>query len=406
LIEPSESPWSSPVVLIKKKDGSHRFCVDFRHLNSDTIRDAYPLPRADEQLEALGNARYFSSLDLASGFWQIEMDQNDKEKTAFCVPNGLYQFKVMPMGLTNAPLTFQRMMDQILKHLNWKKCLCFFDDILIFSSTFDEHLIALDEVLSTLARANLKVKYSKCQFALNEITFLGHRITQEGICPDPAKVSSLVNIKEPTNITEVKSFIGLASYYRKYVKNFSEIALPLLNLTRKNVKFDWTINCQNAFEKLKQLLVNPPVLTLPDFNKHFIIQSDASKKAFGAILSQQTEDGEKPIAYASRTTTDSETRYNATELELAAIAWGLNHFHQYINGRKVNIVTDHKPLAALQKIHAPSSRIANLLFKIQQYGSQITYKSGKQHSNADALSRPEIKSFSIHTTNYKEIQQV
>jgi hypothetical protein len=206
--------------------------------NTETIRYAYPLPRADEQLEALGNARYFSSLDLGSGFWQIEMNQNDEEKTAFCVPNGLYQFKVMPMGLTNAPLTFQRMMDQILKHLNWKKCLCFFDDILIFSPTFDEHLIALDEVLSTLAQANLKVKYSKSQFALNEITFLGHRITQDGICPDPTKVSALVNIKEPTNITEVKSFIGLASYYRKYVNNFSEISLPLLKLTRKNVKFD------------------------------------------------------------------------------------------------------------------------------------------------------------------------
>jgi hypothetical protein len=223
----------------------------------------------------------FSSLDLASGFLQIEMNQNDKEKTPFCVPNGLYRFKVMPMGLTNAPLTFQRMMDQILKHLNWKKCLCFFDDILIFSPTFDEHLIALDEVLSTLAQANLKVKYSKSQFALNEITFLGHRITQDGICPDPTKVSALVNIKEPTNITEVKSFIGLASYYRKYVKNFSEIALPLLNLTRKNVKFDWTIDCQNAFDKLNQLLVNPPVLTLPDFSKNFIIQSDASKKDIG-----------------------------------------------------------------------------------------------------------------------------
>jgi hypothetical protein len=237
LIEPSESPWSSPVVLVKKKDGSHRFCVDFRQLNSETIRDAYPLPRADEQLEALGNAKYFSSLDLPSGFWQIEMDQNDKEKTAFCVPYGLYQFKVMPMGLTNAPLTFQRMMGQILKHLNWKKCLCFFDDILVFSSTFDEHLIALDEVLSSLAQANLKVEYSKCHFGLNEITFLGHRITQDGIYPDPAKVSALLNIKEPTNITEVKSFIGLASYYRKYVKNFSEKALPLLNLTRKNVNF-------------------------------------------------------------------------------------------------------------------------------------------------------------------------
>jgi len=205
LIEPSTSPWSSPVILVKKKDGTYRFCVDFRKLNAETVKDAYPIPCPEEQLDALVNARYFSSLDLASGFWQIPMDKNDQEKTAFVINNGLYQFKVMPMGLTNAPLTFE------------------------------EHIERLEEVISILHDAGLKIKFSKCQFGLTEIVYLGHLINEHGIKPDPKKVEAIINVKEPTNVTEVRSFIGLCSYYRKFIPQFSKIAEPLLNLTRNNV---------------------------------------------------------------------------------------------------------------------------------------------------------------------------
>jgi hypothetical protein len=259
IIEPSDSPWSSPVVLVAKKDGSTRFCVDFRKLNKSTLKDAYPIPKPDEQLNALVDSKYFSSIDLTSGFWQIEMHSGDKEKTAFCIKNGLYQFKVMPMGLTNAPLTFQRCMDNILRTVNWKKCLCFFDDILVFGRTFDEHLARLAEVISIIQAANLKINLNKCKFGLTETTFLGHLITGDGIKPDPSKVQAIINIQQPTSVTQVKSFIGICSYYRRFIPKFSEIAQPLFNLTKQTTKFLWDSSCQTAFETLKSILCSYPL---------------------------------------------------------------------------------------------------------------------------------------------------
>jgi hypothetical protein len=229
-------------------------------------------------------------------------------------------------------------------------------------------------------------------------------INEHGIRPDPKKVEAIFNIKEPTNVTEVRSFIGLCSYYRKFIPLFSKIAGPLLNLTRNDVKFDWNSDCQNAFDRMKQILTTAPLLILPDFSKPFIIQSDASKQAFGAVLSQITEFGERPIAYASRTTIESEKNYNATELELTAIAWALDHFKQYVNGRQLIIHTDHQPISTLNKIHEPNSRIARILFNIQRYGATIEYKPGKINTNADALSRLKCNTISITPPDWAIIQ--
>jgi len=252
VIRPSTSPWSSPIVLVPKKDGSARFCVDYRRLNSVTEGDAYPLPRIDDCLDALGGAKLFTTLDLASGYWQVEMDEDDQAKTAFTTHHGLYEFNRMPFGLKGAPQTFQRLMAAILGSHQWETCLLYLDDIIIFSQTFEQHLHRLESILIKLKEAGLKLKPVKCSFLQTQVKFLGHVVSADGVAPDPLKVQAVATFPRPQNLEELRRFLGMASYFRKFIRNFASVACPLHRLTEKSVQFQWTSECQQAFTTLKQ----------------------------------------------------------------------------------------------------------------------------------------------------------
>jgi len=383
----SPSPWASPVVLVRKKNGKLRFCVDYRKLNSITKKDAYPLPRIQEMLNTLAGSQWFSTLDLASGYWQVLMDKQDREKTAFITKYGTYEFNVMPFGLCNAPATFQRLMDRVYKGIAWKFVVVYLDDTNVFSKTFDEHLKHLKIVFQRIRDAGLKLNIEKCNFWMKSLPFLGHIICEKGIAPDPTKIETVQKIQPPKNTTKLRSFLGLVGYYRQFIKNFSAIAQPLNQLLHKDEPYYWGSKQQQAFEKLKEKLVTAPVLAYPDFSKRFILATDASYYGFGATLSQKDRDGkEHPIAYASKSLQPAEQNYYATELECAAIVWAIEHYHSYLGATEFTLVTDHLALKWLKTVE-PKGRIGRWILKLQPYNFVVVHKPGRIHSNVDALSR-------------------
>jgi hypothetical protein len=274
--------------------------VDYRKLNAITTRDVYPLPRIEDALSRLEGSRYFSIMDMQSGYWQVEVRPEDREKTAFITPDGLYQFKVMPFGLSNAPATFQRMMDVLLSGLKWNTCLVYLDDIVVFSKTFSEHLSRLDEVLARIQRANLKLKISKCSFFATSLKVLGYVVSGKGLSPDASKVLAVRNFPVPQNVKDVQSFLGFCTYYRRFICDFANIARPLSDLTKKNNPFVWANEQQNSFEALKSALQSSPILGHPNYELPMEIHCDASGYGLGAVLVQQQESGERVICYASR----------------------------------------------------------------------------------------------------------
>ncbi|UYV66396.1 hypothetical protein LAZ67_4001541 [Cordylochernes scorpioides] len=387
VIQPSESPWSAPVVLVKKKDGTWRFCVDFRRLNHITKKDVYPLPRIDDVLDHLSSARYYSTMDLKTGYWQVEVDERDREKTAFVTPDGLYEFMVMPFGLCNAPATFERMMDNVLMGLKWNICLCYLDDIVVYSDTFEEHLERLSKVLSCLQQAGLTINPDKCLFGSTRIKILGHVVDKDGIQPDSEKVEAIKKFPVPKSVCDIQSYLGLCSYYRRFIKNFSKIAAPLQILLKKDQKFIWTQEQKDSFESLKKALMQKPVLG--HFKESAItkLHTDASSYGLGAVLVQIQENQENPIAYASRTLSKAEKNYSTTERECLAVIWAIGKFRPYLYGRPFEVVSDHHSLCWLAGLKDPSGRLARWALKLQDFEATITYKSGVKHKDADCLSR-------------------
>ena len=344
IIVPSKSPWAAPVVLVRKKDRSIRVCTDFRLLNKVTIKDSYPLPRIDDSLDALSGSVWFSTLDLMSGYWQVEVDPKDREKTAFATTGGLYEYNVMPFGLANAPATFERLMEQVLRGLHWQTCLVYLDDIIVFSKTFDTHLARLEEVIDRNWAAGLQLSPKKCHLFQSEVVFLGHVVNKDGISTDPAKIQTVKDWPEPKSVKEVRSFLGLCYYYRKFVQGFATIAKPLHGLTQKDKAFFWSETCQRAFESLKTAVISSPILAYSDAEGELILDTDASGVGLGAVLSQVQEGSERVIGYYSRTLTQPERQYCVTRRELLALVAAVKQFHTYLYGRKVTVRTDHGAL--------------------------------------------------------------
>ncbi|WRX30253.1 Reverse transcriptase domain - like 10 [Theobroma cacao] len=381
-IRPSISPWGAPVLFVKKKDGTLRLCIDYRQLNRMTIKNKYPLPRIDDLFDQLQGASVFSKVDLRSGYHQLRIKEQDVPKTAFRTQYGHYEFLVMPFGLTNAPAAFMDLMNRVFHPYLDKFVIVFIDDILIYSRDNDEHAAHLRIVLQTLRERQLYAKFSKCEFWLQEVVFLGHVVSRTGIYVDPKKVEAILQWEQPKTVTKIRSFLGLAGYYRRFVQGFSLIAAPLTRLTRKGVKFVWDDVCQNRFQELKNRLTSAPVLTLPVNGKGFVVYSDASKLGLGCVLMQD----EKVVAYASRQLKRHEANYPTHDLELATVVFALKIWRHYLYGEHCRIFTDHKSLKYLLTQKELNLRQRRWLELIKDYDLVIDYHPGKANVVADALS--------------------
>jgi hypothetical protein len=400
IIRPLDSAWSSPIwVVPKKADASGkvkwRLVVDFRKVNDKTVDDKYPIPNITDVLDKLGKCQYFTTLDLASGFYQVEMDPLDIPKTAFNVENGHYEFLRMPMGLKNSPSTFQRVMDNVLRGLQNEVCLVYLDDIIVFSTSLQEHILNLEKVFQKLRESNFKIQMDKSEFLKLETEFLGHVICKDGVKPNPNKIVAIQNYPIPKTTTEIKRFLGLLGYYRKFIPNFAKLTKPLTQCLKKGSKITLDQNYVNCVEHCKTLLLNDPILQYPDFSREFLLTTDASNVAIGAVLSQGLIGSDKPIAYASRTLNSSELNYSTIEKELLAIVWATKYFRPYLFGRKFKILTDHKPLQWVMNLKEPNSRLTRWRLKLSEYDYEVKYKQGKFNTNADALSRIELNNDEI-----------
>ncbi|KAD6796059.1 hypothetical protein E3N88_06955 [Mikania micrantha] len=386
-IRPSSSPWGAPILFVKKKDGSMRMCIDYRELNKVTIKNKYPLPRIDDLFDQLQGACHFSKIDLRSGYHQLKVQEEDIPKTAFRTRYGHYEFTVMPFGLTNAPAAFMDMMNRICKPYLDKFIIVFIDDILIYSKTPEDHTIHLRTLLELLRREKLYAKFSKCDFWLTEVQFLGHVINTQGIQVDPSKIEAITKWENPKSPTEVRSFLGLAGYYRRFIQNFSRIAVPLTSLTRKAEKFEWGPKQSEAFQILKDKLTHAPILALPEGVEDFVVYCDASHTGLGCVLMQRN----KVIAYASRQLKTHEKNYVTHDLELGAIIFALKLWRHYLYGVHFTVYTDHKSLKYIFDQKELNMRQRRWMETLNDYDCEIIYHEGKTNVVADALSRKEIE---------------
>ena len=399
VIRPSKSPYTSNVVLVRKKNGKLRLCVDYRQLNSITVKDSFALPRMEEIFDCLHGAKYFTTIDMKAGYHQIEVEEAHKERTAFTVGSiGFYEYNKMPFGLTNSPATYQRIMQEILGDLNMKICLIYLDDLIIFSDTFEQHKERLDLILTTLKNANLKLAPEKCCFFKPRVSFLGHVVSGNGIETDPTKIEKVQNWPEPSNPDELRSFLAFAGYYRRFIKDYSKIIKPLSELLpptsakknqkKRTVEWRWTDTEQEIFDKIKELLSSPPVLAYPDFTLPFEVHTDASAKALGAVLYQMQEGKKRVIAFASRALNKAEQKYSAYKLEFLALKWAITEkFSDYLAVNHFTVLTDNNPLTHIlstAKLDATGQRWASAL---GQYSFDIYYRPGLKNADADGMSR-------------------
>lgn len=393
IIRESSSPWSSPVWMVPKKldaSGKRKFrmVIDYRKLNSKTVDDKFPIPNITEILDRLGRNVYYTTLDLASGFHQLQMSEDSIPKTAFTSETGHYEFLRMPFGLKNAPATFQRLMNYILKDYINKICLVYLDDIIILGTSLQEHIENIQKIFQVLRQHNLKIQLDKSEFLRKEVAYLGHIVSQEGVKPNPSKIKAVKEYPIPKTQKEIKTYLGLLGYYRKFIPNFAKLTKPMTSCLKKGNKVDINhSDYRTSFEHSKELLINAPILQYPDFNKQFTLTTDASNYAIGAVLSQNYEGKDLPIAYASRTLNEHEINYSTTEKELLGIVWSTKYFRPYLYGTKFLIHTDHRPLVWLMSLKDPNSKLMRWKIKLDEYNFEISYKKGTLNNNADALSR-------------------
>ncbi|WVZ76071.1 hypothetical protein U9M48_024073 [Paspalum notatum var. saurae] len=382
-IRPSSSPWGCPTLFVEKKDqGRKRLCVDYRTLNAVTVKNKYPLPHIDILFDQLARSRVFSKIDLRSGYYQIKIREEDIPKTAFSTRYGLYEYLVMSFGLTNAPAFFMYMMNSVFMNELDKFVVVFIDDILIYSKDEEEHEEHLRIVLTWLREHKLYAKFSKCAFWLKEVGFLGHILSEKGVAVDPSKVECVLNWMQPETVTEIRSFLGLAGYYRRFIKDFSKTAKPMTSLTKKNARYSWSPNCEEAFQSLKKSLTTAPVLAQPDVTKYFDMYCDASGNGLGCVLMQEG----RVVAYASRQLRKHEANYPTHDLELAAVVHALKIWRHYLLGNTCNLYIDHKSLKYIFTQPELNMRQRRWLELIKDYDLEIHYHPRKANVVADALS--------------------
>lgn len=415
VISPSRSAWSSPVLMVKKKSGDYRFVFDGRKLNSVTKHDAYPLPLINNILNKIRDSRFLTSLDLKSSFWQIPLEESSKEKTAFTVPTrGLFQFNVLPFGLHNAAATQQRLMDHLFGPELEPNIFVYLDDIIICSKDFEEHLRLLKVVLEKLKEANLTVNFEKCEFCRSSLKYLGFVVDRDGLRTDPSKVEAMVNFPKPKTATEMKRFVGLCSWYRRFIPQFSTIMAPLSNLIkgkRKTNLLCWNPQAEEAFVEIKHKLVSAPVLASPNFDLPFTVQADASNYGIGGVLTQVLSDGqEHAIAYCSRSLSKCEKNYTIMEKECLALLFAIEQFRGYIEGVHFKAITDNYSLLWLKKLVNPTGRLARWALKLDQYDFTLEHRKGELNVVPDALSRsvPEVSLIAADDDNWykKKYSQV
>ena len=397
IIRESTSAYASPIVIVRKKNNEIRLCVDYRRLNKKTVRDAFPLPRVEESFDCLNGSKYFSTMDLTAGYNQVAVEESDKHKTAFTSPFGLYEYNRLPFGLCNGPATFQRLMQHCFRDEVFQLLLVFLDDIIVYSSTIEQQIQRLEIVFRRLRQHGLKLKPRKCDFFRKEVHYLGHIVSENGISTDPEKVNAVSEWKIPTSLKQLKSFLGLASYYRRFIKSFSQVASPLYNLSKKcvnssNKQFvsQWNEDCTAAFQMLKDLLTSAPILGYADYSRPFILEVDASFSGLGAVLSQEVNGQKRVISYASRSLRPNERnmdRYSSRKLELLALYWSVTEkFRDYLLGSTFTVFTDNNPLVYLQssKLGAYEQRWVS---QLALFNFDIKFRRSTQNSNADGLSR-------------------
>ena len=387
VIEPSQSEWASPPVLVRKRDGTWRYCLDFRGLNAVTARDAYPLPLIEECIDSLADMRWFSTLDMNSGYWQLPVAEEDKEKTAFITKYGLFHFLRMPFGLSNAPATFQRTMNLVLSGLIWVSVIVYLDDVNVIGKTFHENLANLRVVLSRFRKYGLKLKPRKCVLFKRETAFLGRRVDGAGVHVTDDHVRALVEWPEPTRRKQVEQFLGFVNYHRGFIQDLAKITAPLYELTGPKARWKWGDEQAKAFADLKKIMVTAPVLACPRAEDPFILDTDASDFAIGAVLSQLQDGKERPVSFASKVLNSAQRAYCTTRKELLAVVVFTRHFRHYLLGRVFVIRTDHASLVWLMRFKHPCGQLARWLTELAQYAFHIEHRSGTKHCNADGMSR-------------------
>ena len=387
MVTQSHSEWSSPVVLVAKSGGtSFRLCIDFRKVNSITKTDSYPIPRVDDCIDKIGQAQYVSKFDLLKGYWQVPLTPRAQEISAFVTPNGLYECKVMPFGMKNAPATFQRLMNHVTQTVS--NCVVYIDDVIVYSSTFDDHVQSIRDLFDSLVNAKLTVNLSKCEIGKANVIYLGHVVGSGILRPVSAKVQSILDLSTPTCKRDVMRVLGTVGYYRRYCQNFSDIVAPLTDLLAKSVPFVWSDHCQAALNHIKALLSSSPVLVAPDFDKGFSLFVDASDIGVGAVLMQIGVDGVyHPVGYFSKKLLKYQQKYSTIEKEALSLLMALKHFEVYVSPGLVEVFTDHNPLVFLEKMKNKNRRLTGWFLCLQEFSLCIKHIPGKENVISDCLSR-------------------